>query len=216
MFIDKEFPLIPGFGTKGGPGFRTSITKVSGGVEQRNQLWQFPLGRWEVIVPPGRAVDYYQLVLLHIAAEGMTHTFAFKDQLDHLSGEPRSTIGFEDCQIGTGDGVTTAFQLIKPYVFGNKTTNRKITRPLQGTVRSGVGGVEASEGGGAGQWTLDYTTGLLQYNGAPPNGQAVTAGFEFRVPVRFDVDRLPTVLENTTVGEGPVPQATFGLDEDRE
>ena len=42
---------------------------------------------------------------------------------------------------------------------------------------------------------LDATTGMLMLDAAPGAGAAVTAGFRFDCPVRFDVDRLDVSLE---------------------
>ena len=40
-----------------------------------------------------------------------------------------------DEALGTGDGATTAFQLVKRYASGSQTWVRTITKPVAGTVR---------------------------------------------------------------------------------
>ena len=40
----------------------------------------------------------------------------------------------------------------------------------------------------------------LPLNAAPASGQAVTAGFHFDTPVRFDTDRMETTLESFEAG----------------
>lgn len=212
-FIATEFPLVPGFGTKGGSGFSTSVTRLSGGGESRNQRFTYPLGAWEVVLANAAAPDFYPIQQLFMAAQGKTHSFPFKDYFDFLSGEPGSVVAFDDSVIGTGDGVETEFQIVKRYVFGAQTFDRKITRPVSGTVKSGVNGVEKTI---TTEWTVDLTTGLITYVSPPGNGLDVTAGFEFRVPVRFDVDRLPAVASNKVVNQGPVITATVPLVEVRE
>ena len=81
--------------------------------------------------------------------------------------------------MGIGDGTTTRFALVKHY--GNQM--RRITRPVAGSVRVAVDGIEtagfAVESGG---W--------VTFDAAPESGAVVTAGFAFDVPVRFAEDSL--------------------------
>lgn len=212
-YIATEFPLPPAFGTKGGSGFSTSVTRLSGGGESRNQRFTYPLGAWEVVVTNSTAPDFYPIQQLFMAAQGKTHSFPFKDYFDFVSGLPASSPAFDDSVIGTGDGANVTFQIVKRYVFGAQNYDRKITRPVSGTVKSGVAGVEKTI---TTDWTVDVATGIITYNVAPGNGLSVTAGFEFRVPVRFDIDRLPAVATNKVANEGPVMTATVPLVEVRE
>ena len=50
-------------------------------------------------------------------------------------------------------------------------------------VRVAVGGVEQFSG-----WSVDAATGIVTFSSPPAMGAAVTAGFKFDVPVRFDSD----------------------------
>jgi len=52
-------------------------------------------------------------------------------------------------------------------------------------------------------WTVDVATGLVGFSVAPANGAAVTAGFLFDVPVRFDTDRLDVELTSFDGAEAP-------------
>ncbi|MSU92040.1 TIGR02217 family protein, partial [Rhodobacteraceae bacterium 2CG4] len=97
--------------------------------------------------------------------------------------------------IGTGDGTTTAFQLTKLYASGAQSWTRVITKPVTGTVRIALGGVEQPSG-----WTVDTTTGVVTFAAAPGAGVAITAGFEFDVPVRFDTDALDVTLDLERLG----------------
>jgi uncharacterized protein (TIGR02217 family) len=54
---------------------------------------------------------------------------------------------------------------------------------VAGTVRIALDGVELASG-----WSVDATTGIVTFAAAPGAGVAITAGFEFDVPVRFDSD----------------------------
>jgi uncharacterized protein (TIGR02217 family) len=100
-----------------------------------------------------------------------------------------------DQAIGTGDGTTTAFQLVKRYASGSQTWTRAIAKPVAGTVRIALGGVEQPSG-----WSVDTTTGIVTFSTAPSSGVAITAGFEFDVPVRFDTDALDVTLDLERLG----------------
>jgi uncharacterized protein (TIGR02217 family) len=77
---------------------------------------------------------------------------------------------------------------------------RPIQKPVGGTVRVAVAGVEQAIGPA---FTCDPTTGLVTFAAPPPPGAAVTAGFEFDVPVRFDTDELDIDLSAFEAGEVP-------------
>ncbi|MBL7373287.1 DUF2460 domain-containing protein, partial [Escherichia coli] len=49
-------------------------------------------------------------------------------------------------------------------------------------------------------FTVDAATGQVMLNSAPGAGVAVTAGFHFDTPVRFDSDRIETTLESFEAG----------------
>jgi uncharacterized protein (TIGR02217 family) len=72
---------------------------------------------------------------------------------------------------------------------------RTINKPVAGTVLVAVGGVAQSSG-----WSVDTTTGIVTFTTAPANGAAVTAGFEFDVPVRFDSDLMDVTLDIERLG----------------
>jgi uncharacterized protein (TIGR02217 family) len=54
-----------------------------------------------------------------------------------------------------------------------------------------------------GAFTLDPTTGTITFAAAPVSGAALTAGFQFDVPVRFDTDHLAINLAGFRAGEIP-------------
>ncbi len=73
---------------------------------------------------------------------------------------------------------------------------RPITKPVEGSVRVAVGGVELS--GGA--FMVNAATGVITLDEPPGDGASVTAGFLFDTPVRFDTDRLEVTLESFGAG----------------
>ena len=106
------------------------------------------------------------------ARQGRAHGFRFKDWGDHKSCLPSGTPAPTDQAIGTGDGTTTAFQLVKRYASGNQTWTRTITKPVAGTVKVYRDGVEATSG-----WSVDPTAGLVTFTTAPNVGVQITADF---------------------------------------
>jgi uncharacterized protein (TIGR02217 family) len=49
-------------------------------------------------------------------------------------------------------------------------------------------------------WSVDTTTGVVTFDTAPGAGVAITAGFAFDVPVRFDTDTLDVTLDIERLG----------------
>ena len=101
--------------------------------------------------------------------------------------------------LGQGDGGTTIFQLAKTYGSGVAPYRRAIAKPVGGSVRVAVGGTELP----LSAFTCDVTTGLVTLAAAPAPGAAVTAGFGFDVPVRFDTDSLEIDLSAFEAGAIP-------------
>ena len=118
---------------------------------------------------------------------GRAYGFRWKDWADFKSCAPSQSPAATDQTLGTGDGTDTTFQLIKTYGASYLPWPRTIAKPVSGTLRVAVNGGAQTEGV---DFSVDSTTGIVTFTAAPPNGQSVTAGFEFDVPVRFDTDSL--------------------------
>lgn len=67
---------------------------------------------------------------------------------------------------------------------------RTITKPVAGTVKVYLAGVQQTSG-----WSANTTTGVITFTNAPGNGVSVSADYEFDVPVRFDTDRMAVTIE---------------------
>lgn len=142
-----------------------------------------------------RADDLAAVVAFFEARNGRLHGFRFKDWGDHKSGLPSQMPAPTDQPIGIGDGVTTVFQLVKRYTSGAQSWTRSIAKPVAGTVTIALNGTLQPSG-----WTIDTTTGLVTFAAPPAAGVAVTAGFAFDVPVRFDTDVLDVTLDLERLG----------------
>ena len=100
-----------------------------------------------------------------------------------------------DQALGIGDDDTETFQLVKRYESGAQAWVRRIVKPVAGTVRVALAGVEQLSG-----WSVNMTTGIVTFATAPAAGVLITAGFEFDVPVRFDTDRLDVTWDLDRLG----------------
>ena len=84
---------------------------------------------------------------------------------------------------------------MKRYASGAQSWTRAIAKPVTETVRIALGSVEQLSG-----WSVDTTNGVVTFTAAPGVGVAITAGFEFDVPVRFDTDVLDVTLDLERLG----------------
>ena len=194
-FHETRFPFAPSRGAEGGPQWRTEIVELASGAEARNALWAGSRRRWEAGPGVKTRQDLARLIDFFEARKGRLHGFRFRDPADHVSGVPGEAPGPFDQPLGVGDGETTQFQLAKRYEEAGEGWSRPIAKPVEGSVRIGVDAVEALSG-----WTADDTTGLVTFDAPPGPGAALTAGFEFDTPVRFDADHLPVALNGARSG----------------
>ena len=194
-FHEVRFPDNVARGARGGPERRTQIVELASGDEERNASWANSRRRYDVAYGIRRADDLAAVVAFFEARNGRLHGFRFKDWADYKSGPPSQAPGPQDQLIGEGDGATTTFQLVKRYASGSQTWTRAIAKPVAGTVRIALGGVDQTSG-----WSVDTTTGFVSFDTAPASSIAITAGFEFDVPVRFDSDTLDVTLDIERLG----------------
>ena len=140
--------------------------------------------------------------LERLRASGRLHGFRWRDRLDHSSAAPGASVTPLDQMISTGDGSRMAFPLLKLYGAAYAPYQRPIAKPVAGSVRVAVGGVEQSEGLA---FACDITTGIATFlpGHAPTAGALVRAGFLFDVPVRFDTDYLEVDLSAFAAGSVP-------------
>lgn len=169
-FDDVSFPLAIGAEAEVTPGFSTVVVTSAGGAESRNADWAEARTSYDVGPGVRSEADIAVLLAFFRARMGAARGFRLRDPFDAEGA---------DQLIGVGDGVTTQFALVKWY--GDSA--RRITRPVAGTVRVSVGGVEIAG------WSL-LAGGMVELDVAPGEGVAVRADFTFDVPVRFAEDRL--------------------------
>ena len=200
-FHDVRFPFELGFGAAGGPAFSTQVVVTGSGAEQRNAQWSDARQEYDAGLGLRSEADLQRLLAFFRARRGQAHGFRFLDPLDSSSAATGGTPTPTDQALGTGDGNTTRFALIKAYgdqgLDGDPPQTRRITRPWEGSVLVAVDGVQLASG-----WTLAQG-GLIDFGEPPAVGAAVTAGFRFDVPVRFATDRIEVSIAGWRAGDLP-------------
>ena len=195
-FHEVRFPTDLSRGATGGPERRTEIVTLASGAEERNTPWAHSRRRYDAGLGMRSLDDVDAVVAFFEARRGQLHGFRWRDWADWRSCAPSGQVGPFDQAIGRGDGAARAFGLVKRYASGGDTYARPIAKPTPGTVRVAVDGEEVPA-------AVDAATGLVTLDEAPAAGAAVTAGFEFDVPVRFDTDRIQVSVAGFEAGEVP-------------
>ena len=197
-FHEVRFPLDVALGSRGGPVRRTDIVTLASGREHRNARWADSRRRYDAGLGI-RTLDALHAVLVFFEERrGRLAGFRFRDRVDDRSCAPSAEPRATDQPIGTGDGVRTTFPLAKTYGAAFAPYRRAIRKPVAGTVRVAVGGLETSAG-----VACDPATGIVAFASPPPAGASITAGFRFDVPVRFDTDTLDIDLAAFEAGQIP-------------
>ena len=175
------------YGSRGGPGYRTSVVESDSGAEQRVGRWSAARHRYSIDLTSLDPSHLAEVKTFYIARRGAEIGFRLKDWTDFTS-HPESPsfhdepgIADQECVPSQGTGTLTTFQLVKTYTSGPASEVRFIWKPVVDTVRIWVDGVEQMSG-----WTVDTTTGVVTFTTAPDIGDDIKASFEFDVPVRFD------------------------------
>jgi uncharacterized protein (TIGR02217 family) len=196
-FDDVAFPLSIGREASMAPAFSTQIVESVSGHEQRSSDWAD--ARLSFDVGPGvrSEADMAALIAFFRARRGAARGFRLADPFDDRSCALGQAPGPLDQRLGVGDGVRAEFGLQRFYGLGEAAQVRRITRPVPGTVRVAVDGIEQ-----VGGWS-HVGLGVIAFDEAPAAGAVLTAGFRFDVPVRFAEDRLEINRATFAAGEAP-------------
>jgi uncharacterized protein (TIGR02217 family) len=200
-FHEILFPLDIALRSAGGPQRRTELVTFGSGREARNARWADSRRRYDAGYGVKTLEALQAVVAFFEERRGQLYGFRWRDRLDHSSAAPGAPVSPLDQGIGVGDGATAAFQLVKTYGAVFAPYVREIAKPVAGSARVAVAGSELS--GLA--FSCDATTGVVTFLSGhiPPVGAAITAGFLFDVPVRFDTDYLEVDLSAFAAGAIP-------------
>lgn len=181
-FAEIRFPEDIAYGSVGGPEYSTDVVVMHSGHEQRNSNWSQARARYNVAHGVKTQAQLDTLIAFFRARKGRAEGFRFKDWTDFSASAQL---------LGTGDDVTTVFQLRRTYTSGGATEYRPITKPVAGSVVLYLGGVVQN----AESYSVNLINGEVTFDVAPAAGVSVSADFEFDVPARFDTDRLSASLD---------------------
>ncbi len=195
-FHPVRFPLDVALGARGGPERATDVITLASGAEERNSRWAHSRRRYNAGYGVKSRADMQAVLAFFEERRGRFHSFLWRDGLD-FSSSGGVVVTPTDQTLGAGDGSRLSFQLVKRYGASFDPYLRPITRPVGSSVRVAVAGVETMA------FAVDVLTGMVAFDEPPPVGAAVTAGFLFDVPVRFDIDRLDIELSSFDAADAP-------------
>jgi uncharacterized protein (TIGR02217 family) len=193
-FDDVLFPLAIGRDAQVTSRFSTQIFQSASGHQTRNSLWADASLSFDIGPGIRSEADCAELIRFFRARRGAARGFRLRDPLDCSSAEGGAMPHHADQLLGVGDGVQSEFALIKHYGGPADSQQRRITRPVAGSVLVSVGGSAATG------WTL-LPGGIIRFAAPPPDGADVRAGFLFDVPVRFAMDDLTVGAATFAAGE---------------
>jgi uncharacterized protein (TIGR02217 family) len=201
-FQDVVFPLSVSFGATGGPERRIEVVELTSGKEQRNARQAHSRRHYDAGTGVRSMDELREVLRFFEARRGKLTAFRFRDPFDFASRDDGLAVTATDQILGMGDGTAERFKLVKNYGAGVEAYERPIRKPVSGTLRVAVSGVEKTL---MTHFSFDDATGEIVFvaGSVPANGAAVTAGYEFHVPVRFDLDRLTVSLTAFKAGQVP-------------
>lgn len=204
-FIESpRFPDDIAYGTRGGPFIDVSVVVGDAGADYRVKRG-IPQREYDAAYGIKTHQQLYNMLEYFIARDGAATGFRFKDFSDFSSAsDGKSAPTITDVELGSGDGSTTQFQLIKFYEPGAYQKTRVIEKPVSGTVLVEVNGVAQTLGV---DFTVDTSTGIITFTSAPTSGHIIKVGFEFDVPVQFGPElgrqALQASLDDFSTGSIP-------------
>ena len=190
--MTATYPTLPGLGwsVSKAPRFATRVQRAVSGrelrvLDQPNPIWTWTLtysmlrDEHDARAASGPGVGYDELRTLmgfFLQQQGSYQPFLFDDPTDDQASAQA---------IGTGDGGTTVFQLVR--TMGAALPGGGFAEPITApnTVSTVYfNGVRQSGSG----YTIDPATGLVTFAAPPPAGQLITADFTYFFRVRFADD----------------------------
>ncbi len=179
-FYEIQFPSDIAYGATGGPEFLTDIYTASSGIETRNINWNNSRCRYN-LAPAIKTKDQLDIIVTFFRiCKGKAIGFRFKDWMDYSISKQK---------IDMGDGNKTEFQVIKTYIVESIKIERKIAKPVKDRLKIYVNNVQVKP-------HINYTTGKIIFETPPAKGSEILVEGEFDIPVRFDIDKLTTSIEN--------------------
>ncbi len=207
------FPTDISYGSTGGAGYSTVITKLDSGHEIRSERWEQARHQYDASYGIKTLTELKTVLEFFHARKGSAHGFRWLDPMDYSTDSTRrGTASWDDVELGVIDS-NNQIQLATKYTNGGNTVTRNLEKPISGTVKVGWDGAEKTENT---DWSIDYATGVITASAS--SGNNVSAGAQFHVPCRFgeEVDEhLPLsfdAFELGSIGSVPVVEIKSALE----
>lgn len=168
------------------PEFKTGIQTAASGREVRLAYRQYPLFNVQLVyeylrdderqtkfLDDNQRTEFEQLMGFFMARQGAFDSFLLR--LSDLTGKAKHS-HVDGQLIGTGDAVTTSFQLVRDW--GGASV---LIQDPAGTPTVYVAGSLTTA------FTVN-TTGLITFTSAPASGALITADFDYNLRCRFSDD----------------------------
>lgn len=175
---EPVFPALAGLGwsVKRAPLWKTRAQQAISGKETRLADWSYPAWRWELTFDFLRATpaasEFQSLAGFFNQCQGAFGTFLYTDVDDN------AVLGQS---LGVGDGVTTAFQLVRS--FGGFIEPVLAPNVVSTVYLSGIAQSPSA-------YSVSAATGLLTFTAAPISGAAIAADFSYYFRCRFAEDTV--------------------------
>ena len=134
-FDNVRFPTAISRGSTGTAERRTDVVITASGREERNARWANSKRSYNAGFGIKSLDDIQNVVAFFEERRGKLYAFRWKDFADFKSCAATATVAANDQNIGTGDGATAMFQLVKKYGTGTRNYSRQINAPVAGTIR---------------------------------------------------------------------------------
>lgn len=180
MFVEERLLDSVSYGTVYGESFSTDIKVMRNKSESRNMEWSESRGQYTLVFNALLEEDRSKVMRVFRACRGMGIGFRLKNWVEYQA--------FDE-ELGIMEDTTQTFQLKKTSVAGQYKTIKRIRKPVEGTVKVFVNGLQTAA-------IVDYTTGIIEVSAMV--GSKITWSGEYDIPVRFDNDDIQWSVDSKT------------------
>lgn len=184
-FLEERFPVMIRLGASYEDDYNVQISRTASDKEYRHLVHPIPLRRMKATFVRSNVDLFNQLLSLYHRAYGRYAGFRVRAINDYTTnGMTTAPTHLDQVLVRLSAGV---YQLVKRYGTNGTALPslghpyRTLFKPVTGTTRIAVAGVEITSG-----FAVDTTTGQVTITPAPGAEVSVTGGCEFDIPCRFD------------------------------
>ena len=202
-FHDTRFPTAISRAAHGGPERRTDVVVLGSGAEERNARWADSRRSYNAGYGVKSLDDLHAVIAFFEERRGRLHGFRWRDPTDCKSCPPEGTptaLDQDDRHRRRRHRRLPAHQDLRRRLQSLDPRHHEARRRHRARRRR-----RRDPDARHRTTPIDHTTGVVTFlpGHIPAAGAAVTAGFEFDVPVRFDTDQLEINLQGFRHGAIP-------------